>query len=316
MGRCLLLALLIGAIAGCRDPQESPAVSGRGIKATGEREVPEAQRSARTTACRPARVDVSCLSGEAVGWLPEDLVGKAASGAAERRFPKVQASSLILAIEYVLRFSQGGETQTAFLGVGARLHGAGAQGPIDLAEEATADLPWPAGCPADPTAPQAGSCRPRLSDALAQALDQVMLRLALRCELLSCTPVATERLLASEVAWERLEAVRSVGECRFEKLAPGLLPLLDAADPQLALAALVALGQTGWPDGVAAIVRRSQAADERMQRAAAQALADIGTAEALRYLNDWARLHPDPMIRELCEELVRSGSGAESPGRQ
>jgi HEAT repeat protein len=143
-----------------------------------------------------------------------------------------------------------------------------------------------------------------------------MRRLALRCELLSCDGDLVRRTLASQEERDRLDAVRAVGECRIESAATDLVALLDSPDPRLSLAALVALGQTRWPGGVGHIVRRSQAADVQVQRAAAQALADIGTEQALRYLRDWARFHPDPNLRELCSELIRSGSGEEPTGQQ
>ncbi|MBM4352345.1 MAG: HEAT repeat domain-containing protein [Deltaproteobacteria bacterium] len=315
----LVPALLVLAAAvppGCRDAEE-----GRGISAAtesaGSRPVSEEPRGPEgREVCRPAHVRTRCVSAGTSAWLPEPAVERVVGQALERRFGQTDASSAALAVEYALRFSQGEGAGTAFLGIGGRLHGSSPTGPIDLREEVAADIPWPVECSMSPPGPAGGACRDRLEDALAAPVERMVGHLATRCELRSCDRRQTGRLLGSDDEWERIEAVRSVGECRFEGMAEGLIPLLDSPDARVALAALAALGQTGWAGGVAAIVRRSQAADERIQRAAAQALADIGTAQALRYLNDWARYHPDPSIRDLCAELVRNEGGAERRGPQ
>ena len=272
----------------------------------------EARRGGR--ACRPSAITVGCVSEESVQWLPEPVVTAQVERAIDRQWPSADRGSLQLTVQYALRFSQ--DAPVAFIGFGGRLHGPGSMGPVDLEQDSSADLPWESPCSGAASAPEAAPCRARLDEAAGRLVDELVGRLALRCELSACDEELSRRNLASRDDFVRLEAVHSVGDCRFERLAPELLPLAESADLELALAAVVSLGQTRWPGGIAAIVRRSQAADDRIQRAAAQALADIGTEPALRYLNDWARLHPDPAMRELCLELVRSGSGGEPTGQR
>jgi len=72
------------------------------------------------------------------------------------------------------------------------------------------------------------------------------------------------------------------------------------------VSAIAALGRLEAASAVDALVARAQGAASPIVAAVAVALLDIGTSRSRSYVEEWAKNHPLPEIRERCSQLLSS----------
>lgn len=123
----------------------------------------------------------------------------------------------------------------------------------------------------------------------------------------------------------RLQAIAALGTLRDRQAIPALAPLAAAAgrrgDPEARKAALGALGLIGGPVALRTLreclTRRSwffRRADDEVKVAAAQALATMGTREALGALEAVATSGPQ-RLRQICAHALEQRGRGEAAGR-
>jgi len=106
------------------------------------------------------------------------------------------------------------------------------------------------------------------------------------------------RLLSDQVPdGDLVVAVRAAGGARDPAVRKRLVALLSDSRDEVAVAAALALGQPG--SSVEPLEAALESASPRVRSAAVRALAQIGTAEAVRSLALAGRRHPDPTTRRL-----------------
>jgi len=106
-------------------------------------------------------------------------------------------------------------------------------------------------------------------------------------------------------------AATLAGERGFSKAVPRLLHLLSSQNPALRLRAIGALGQLKAPEAVKPLADLAGSAEAPREIAGAvQALGDIGTPEARRYLESLRATTPFDDVRALIERVL---GGAPEP---
>jgi len=136
------------------------------------------------------------------------------------------------------------------------------------------------------------------------ALDQLLLRLELRCRLETGPDQAVGELLRAEDPWARGQAAMAAGERGLHQFVDLLTDLAREEDTQVCLPAIGALGRLRARGTIPQLVECTRGAPDSVVRAVAVALADMGGAEARPYLKQWAAHHPSAAIRELVTRLL------------
>ena len=236
-------------------------------------------------------------------FFPAELVRGKLPVLLGRHFPAVAGDrpGMELFLEYAARFEDNGPG--IFFGAKAFLE----------CKEVVPALVLEAGASRDfagekPCSNRAGEeCRAFLvREALLPAMDEMLGELSFLCRLEKSDVARLAALLASEgEPWKLGAAARMAGERGDGFLVDYLLPLINHADTQVSIPAIAALGRLGASQHVSAVVKASRAGEEGLVRAVAVALKDMGTPEARRYLEEWARHHQMAGIRELAAELLR-----------
>ena len=136
-------------------------------------------------------------------------------------------------------------------------------------------------------------------------LRQVMEELSFLCRARRMDGDALVTALRGADAWQQAQLARRAGELGDTTTAPALRRLLDSNDDVVKLSAIAALGRLHDVAAIPQLVRMTQGAAESIVRAVMVSLADIGSAEARRYLETWAQHHPLNNMRELAAELLQ-----------
>lgn len=139
---------------------------------------------------------------------------------------------------------------------------------------------------------------------LAQPLQKVMGELSFLCTARQLSGAELIEALSHANSWQRGELARVAGELGDKSVAPALRGLLDGDEIAVQLRAIAALGRLQDDEAIPQLVKLTQGAEETVVRAVMVALADIGSAEARRYLETWAEHHPLLTMRELAGELL------------
>ncbi len=107
------------------------------------------------------------------------------------------------------------------------------------------------------------------------------------------------------------ESASEAGERRLVDAVPELVRLTAHDNRRVATRAGAALGllKVDTPEVLRALVRMTEGPDAEKHLVAIHALADLGTPDARRYLENIAIGHPSPAMRQLARE--RLGRGAE-----
>jgi hypothetical protein len=310
MKAAVLMAILLVSLTGCRDKTPTPLAGARAAHTTqAPAPAPESLRAAEASgpkddacACHVSAVNLKELSEPPIfsaelvrGQLPKLLA---------QHFPVADGDrpGMELFLEYAARFEDGGTG--IFFGAKAFLEGRNVVPALILEAGATRDLTGETPCTASRNSEE---CLAYLEqEALLPALDEMLGELAFLCRLEQSDVPRLAVLLAGEgEPWQLGAAARMAGERGDDSLVDSLLPLLTHADTQVSIPAIAALGRLGASKHVSAIVKASRAGEEGLVRAVAVALKDMGTPEARRYLEEWARHHQMAAIRELAAELLR-----------
>ena len=325
---CLAIAIAI-AVPACRKQDAFSSFEKTRRAPTAPDAVPQAPspkpQSSKPTpiSCGVGEIELMEFGGQ--GLLPaavakqaladfagEYLAGRLGTGDADMK----------LFVQYALRRSEVGEP-TLFFGAKGFLKGPPppsvggppslpgepppslvGTSPLETVLEADAqqDMVAPDECAADLTEP---ACRSLVLEKLVlPAFEQLVRRLSLLCRMEGSCSSALSAMLKSPDPWVRAHAARAAGEQGFSDLTDELITLLDDEDLQVVLPAVGALGRLGAAQGVPALVRRAERADEGVVRAVAVALADIDSPEARKFLLNWVESHPLTSIRKLATELL------------
>jgi hypothetical protein len=123
-----------------------------------------------------------------------------------------------------------------------------------------------------------------------------------------------------EANWRRIAALREVGERSLRDERARIERLAGRSRPDLAAVAAATLGRLGDPRSVPALRQALASANVEVADAALFALLDIGDATARAALEEAARDHPQPWIRQRALMLLRSApeptpGAAARPGR-
>jgi hypothetical protein len=189
----------------------------------------------------------------------------------------------------------GGKT----LHFGARGFLQGPPGPrvVMLEADSTLDVPAPE------CAPEA-CAQAMLASVVEPGMGLLLDRLEALCRMETEGLPAVQAALAAQDAWVRGKAAQAVGEQGLDRLKDALRPLVEEQDPEVAAAAIAALGRLKAVDAIGLLVRRSQRAGEVITQAVAVALGDMDSPAADRYLKEWAASHPLESVRSLAAELL------------
>lgn len=314
LGAGIILGALLSTV-GCRRSQEqglSSLEQRRVVRSTGSRrdDITVEGRSAGFVSqgklglsCTPSEIKLVDLSG--INVFTKDRVKELLAGLVAHLMstPGQQAGTpMTLNLEYAVQLGEGDRLH---LGVLSFLKGPPRTPPAIFEAGATRDFELPKGCPSLNAGPPSHECLSALeSKILVPALEETLKKLVVLCRMENCDPEELAGFLDSQDPWTRARAAVAVGDCGNVALAPALVKLVREDNVSVAVPAIGALGRLRLGKYVKLLVDRAGAADEKIIRAVAVALADIGTWEARKYLREWGKYHPLREIRDLATELL------------
>jgi len=111
--------------------------------------------------------------------------------------------------------------------------------------------------------------------------------------------------LASDTVWQRVAAVREVGERGIEEELEAIHEAARSSRKDIALVAIATLGRLGKKASVDVLIEALDRPAVAVIDAALVALADIGDGRAVEAITRIAKTHPAPWVRRRARSLLR-----------
>lgn len=299
----LMLVLAVScALLACRNEEQASAPFGAGIVGSAQappERLPAATPEALDSPCRIAHIEWRDRSTPVLpaGTLTTSLLGELLGDLMESGEP---GWTLFLELAVTRSAKDPGELQYGVRGFLKDLN----QVPPPVLEALAAGEAGPI-VDCDDWSGQA--CQRGLREkVLVPPLQLVLRELSFLCEVRQMDGETLVAALAQADPWQQVELVRAAGELGDGAVAPAIRALLATDHEKVKLGAIGALGRLRDEAALPQLVRMTQGAPETTVRAVMVALADIGSAEARRYLETWARHHPLSAMRELAGELLKA----------
>ena len=303
------MAVSVTGAGACQQSADNSAVNPGNVRLGGEARPSKEPSPAEGNAvsCRIHTLRLDDVSSQRV--LEQSTVHDALVASLEGRFGAVGAGGegLELGVEYLV-YRRELDEDVLFLGTRALLRHADAASSLSLEATASRDMPTPGECREDLSSP---ACAAVIAKSLLPpVLDQLSYRSYLVCSLESLPAEEVGTLLGSGDAWERMQAVRAVGERKLVSLASQVASLLDDPEFAVAMSAIGALGRLSSDSVIEPLVRKAARAPADVVSAVAVALMDTGLPRAREYVSDWAQNHPLPEVKERCARLLETAPSA------
>jgi hypothetical protein len=157
----------------------------------------------------------------------------------------------------------------------------------------------------EPAAQEAGAAREALAAMLPRLAGEAVALLERQAVVLTGDQAAVVRAINDAEAQVQAFAIEVAGERHLHAAVPSLLELLKRPDRALVAKAIGALGQIGSDTATPALAQLGGGDQPQESVAAIQALADIGTREAKRYLQAIRDTTPFDDVRREAEEALK-----------